>query len=100
MQEPELLAVLAPAFFAGAYRLIETPWAQAAVADFAFPETKGQRPSDPARSPEFRSALARLAASDPDVHKLMVEGQLLVKPPSALRVPDLLERVRAVASIV
>ena len=94
------LAALAPAFFAEAYRLIETPWAQAAVADFSFPETKGQRPSDLARNLEFRAALTRLAASDPEVHKLMVEVQLLVKPPSVLREPDLLERVRAVASRV
>jgi 2-polyprenyl-6-methoxyphenol hydroxylase-like FAD-dependent oxidoreductase len=100
VQEPEPLAALAPAFFAGAYGLIETPWAQAAVADFSFPETKGERPPDLARSFEFRAALTRLAASDPDVHKLMVEVQLLVKPPSVLRDLDLLERVRAIASTV
>jgi 2-polyprenyl-6-methoxyphenol hydroxylase-like FAD-dependent oxidoreductase len=96
VQEPEPLAALAPAFFAGAYRLIETPWAQAAVADFSFPETKGQRPPDLARSFEFRAALTRLAARDPDVHKLMVEVKLLVKPPSVLRDPDVLKRIRAV----
>ena len=38
--EPDPLAGLAPAFFAGASALIETPWAVAAVPDFSFPETK------------------------------------------------------------
>jgi 2-polyprenyl-6-methoxyphenol hydroxylase-like FAD-dependent oxidoreductase len=97
VREPDPLANLAPAFFAGAHTLIETPWAQAAVADFAFPQTKGQRPPDLERSVAFRAALTRAAAGDPDIHKLMVEVQLLVKPPSVLRDPDLLERVRAEA---
>jgi hypothetical protein len=43
-------------------------------------------------------ALTRLAARDPDVHKLMVEVQALVKSRSVLRDPDLVERVRAVAA--
>jgi hypothetical protein len=68
------------------------------VADFAFPQTKGQRPPDLERSFAFRAALTRAAARDPDIHKLMVEVQLLVKPPSLLRDPNLLERVRAEAS--
>jgi len=99
VQEPEPLAAPASAFFAGACWLIETPWAQAAIADFAFPGTKGQRPPDLARSFEFRAALTRLAARDPDVHKLIVEVQPLVKPPSILRDPEVLKRIRAVASI-
>jgi len=77
----------------------ETPWAQAEIADFAFPETKGQRPPDLARSFEFRAALTRLAARDPDVHKLIAEVQPLVKPPSILCDPEVLKRIRAVASI-
>jgi 2-polyprenyl-6-methoxyphenol hydroxylase-like FAD-dependent oxidoreductase len=96
-EESDPLAGLAPAFFGGACALIETPWAQAAVADFSFPETKGQRPPDFARTLEFRAALTRLAARDPNVHKLMAEVQLLVKPPSVLRDPDLVERVWAAA---
>jgi len=43
--------------------------------------------------------LTRLAARDPDVHKLIVEVQPLVKPPSILRDPEVLKRIRAVASI-
>jgi len=55
-------------------------------------------PPDFERTIEFRAALTRLAARDPEVHKLMAEVQLLVKPPSVLRDPDLVERVRAAAT--
>jgi len=43
-------------------------------------------------------ALTRLAADDPDVHKLMAEVQALVKPRSVLRDPGLVARVRAMAT--
>ena len=97
-EEADPLAGLAPAFFAGASAVIETPWAVAAIPDFSFPETKGQRPPDFERTREFGVALTRLAARDPDVHKIMAEVQALVRPRSVLRDPDLLERVRAIAT--
>jgi 2-polyprenyl-6-methoxyphenol hydroxylase-like FAD-dependent oxidoreductase len=94
-REGDPLARLAPAFFAEACGLIETPWASAAVPDFAFPETKGQRPPDLDRMLKFRRALNRLAAADPAVHKLMSEVGHLLKPRSVLRDPALVERVQA-----
>jgi len=97
-EEADPLAGLAPAFFAGASAVIETPWAVAAIPDFSFPETKGQRPPDFERTREFGVALTRLAARDPDVHKIMAEVQALVRPRSVLRDPDLVERVRAMAT--
>ena len=63
--EGDPLARLAPAFFAESCGLIETPWASAAVPDFAFPETIGQRPLDLDRMLKFRRAFNRLAAADP-----------------------------------
>jgi len=94
--EADPLAQLAPAFFAEACGLIETPWASAAIPDFVFPETKGERPPDFESTREFGAALNLLAARDAHVHKLIVEVQHLLKPRSVLRKPDLLERVRAV----
>jgi hypothetical protein len=94
-KEGDPLARLAPAFFAEACGLIETPWASAAVPDFAFPETKGQRPPDLDRTLKFRRALNRLAAEDPAVHKLTAEVGHLLKPRSVLRDPGLVERVQA-----
>ena len=94
-REGDPLARLAPAFFAEACGLIETPWASAAVPDFAFPETKGQRPPDLDRMLKFRRAFNRLAASDPVVHKLTTEVGHLLKPRNVLRDPGLVERVQA-----
>jgi hypothetical protein len=52
---------------------LETPWAVAAVPDFAFPETEGQRPPDLVDMLKFRRALNRLAAADPAVHQQMID---------------------------
>jgi 2-polyprenyl-6-methoxyphenol hydroxylase-like FAD-dependent oxidoreductase len=87
------LAGLAPGFFAEAAELIETPWTQAAIPDFAMPQTTGQRPPDLERRLKFGDALSRLAAQDPEVHRLVVEVRHLLKPRSALRY--LGERVEA-----
>jgi 2-polyprenyl-6-methoxyphenol hydroxylase-like FAD-dependent oxidoreductase len=88
------IAGLAPAFFAGVQTLIETPWAVATL-DFVFPETRGQRPADFEAALKFGIALTRLAAEDPDVHKLTAEVQNLLKPRSAYRDPPLVQRVLA-----
>ena len=97
-EEIDPLSGLASAFFTGARELIDTPWAMAAVPDFAFPETQGERPAAFERSLEFGAALNRLAAQDADVHKLMAEVLHLLKPRSALDEPDLVERVKGVAA--
>lgn len=87
------LAALAPAFFGGVHELLDTPWAMAAVPDFVFPATTGPRPPDLERDLRFGSALLRVAARRPEVHKLMVEVQHLLKPRSVYRNPVLMARV-------
>jgi 2-polyprenyl-6-methoxyphenol hydroxylase-like FAD-dependent oxidoreductase len=87
---------LALAFFGGACGVIETPWMQAAIPDFALPETEGERPPELDRVLKFGSALNRLAAQDPTVHKLMIEVRHLLKPSSELRDPELVQRIEAV----
>jgi 2-polyprenyl-6-methoxyphenol hydroxylase-like FAD-dependent oxidoreductase len=86
---------LAAAFFAEAAKLIETPWQQAAIPDFALPQTTGERPPDLERRLKFGGALTRLAAEDPEVQRLMTEVRHLLKPASALRDPALIKRVEA-----
>jgi 2-polyprenyl-6-methoxyphenol hydroxylase-like FAD-dependent oxidoreductase len=54
------IAGLAPAFFAEVQALIETPWS-VAILDFAFPDTRGQRPADFETTLKFGIALTRLA---------------------------------------
>jgi 2-polyprenyl-6-methoxyphenol hydroxylase-like FAD-dependent oxidoreductase len=88
------IAGLAPAFFAEVQTLIETPWS-AAILDFVFPGTRGQRPADFEITLQFGIALTRLAAEDPDVHKLTVEVQHLLRPRSVYRDPALVQRVLA-----
>jgi 2-polyprenyl-6-methoxyphenol hydroxylase-like FAD-dependent oxidoreductase len=90
------LGGLAPAFFAEACGLIETPWGAAAVPDLAFPETKGRRPPDLDGMLKFGRALNRLAAADPAVHQQMIEVQHLIRPRSVLRDPNLVQRVQMV----
>jgi 2-polyprenyl-6-methoxyphenol hydroxylase-like FAD-dependent oxidoreductase len=94
-RESDPLAGLASAFLAGAGALIETPWALSALPDLAFPDTEGRRPPDFERALGSEAALTRLAAQDPAVHTLMHEVLHLMKPRSALRTPDLMERVQA-----
>ncbi len=91
--ERDPLEGLAPAFFAAASALIETPWAMAAIPDFVYPETRGERPTDLDQRFKVGSALNKLAARDPAVHKLMAEVQHLLKPRSALQEPELMQRV-------
>jgi flavin-dependent dehydrogenase len=87
------LAMLAPTFFAEVDTLLETPWIMAAIPDFIFPETVGERPSDLQRNLKFAAALTRLAARKPDVHRLMVDVQNLVKPRSVYRRPMFMARI-------
>jgi len=88
------IAGLAPAFFAEVQTLIETPWS-VAILDFVFPDTRGQRPADFETTLKFGIALTRLAAEDPDVHKLTVEVQHLLRTRSVYRDPALVQRVLA-----
>jgi len=89
------LVGLSGAFFEEALALIDAPWAIAASLDFVYPQTRGQRPPDFENTLKFGRALNRIAALDPAVHKLTLEVQHLLKPRSALRTPELVERVQA-----
>ena len=94
--EPDPLAMLAPAFFQAAAALIHTPWEAAAVPDFVHPETRGERPANFEQTLKFGLALTKLAAHDPEVHKLTAEVQNLLKPRSVYQDPALVQRVMAV----
>jgi 2-polyprenyl-6-methoxyphenol hydroxylase-like FAD-dependent oxidoreductase len=89
---PDALGELALNFFAACQDVIETPWA-AAMNDFVYPKTRGQRPPDFVQRMQYGIALTRLAAEDAAVHKLATEVSHLLKPQSALREPELAKRV-------
>jgi 2-polyprenyl-6-methoxyphenol hydroxylase-like FAD-dependent oxidoreductase len=83
---------LARDFFAAIQDTIATPWG-VAVSDFVYPATRGVRPADLAQRLQYSMALTRLAAADPEVHRLTVEVSQLLKPQAALREPALAARV-------
>lgn len=93
---PNPLHGLAQAFLEQSDALIETPWANAAVPDLAYPETRGDRPTDLGQRLRFGAALTALAARDPAVHKLVIEVGQLLKPRSVYRDPDLVSKVSAI----
>ena len=86
---------LALAFFPKAAEVVTAPWTLAANADFAFPQTKGERPPDSRESRRYFGALIGLTAEDMEVYKLVTEVFHLAKPLSALREEPLRSRVEA-----
>jgi 2-polyprenyl-6-methoxyphenol hydroxylase-like FAD-dependent oxidoreductase len=94
----ERLPNLSAAFFAETAQLIDTPWWIAAVPDFIDPRTDGQRPADLMDTLRSLSALLKIAAEDPAIHQLFIEMQSLLKPRSALRTAELIERMEATSA--
>jgi len=82
-------------FLADAKCLIEVPWTMAAIPDFAFSVTRGDRPTDLDHSLQFGKALSRIAARDPAVQKLVAEVWHLLRPRSVYQDAGLVRRVEA-----
>jgi hypothetical protein len=70
-------------------------WSMSATPDLAYPQTRGERPADLEDTLSFVSALYRVAARDPEVHRLLVSVRHLARPNNALRESVLVDRVRA-----
>ena len=87
---------LAAEFFAEAVPIIDTPWQSAVIPDFLHPETRGERPANFEQTLKFALALGRLAAEDPEIHRLNAEVQHLLKPRTVYQDPALVERVMGV----
>jgi hypothetical protein len=85
---------LAQAFFAAIQDVLAAPWS-VAENDFIYAKTRGECPTDFQRRLKYGSALLRIAAEDAAVHRIMAEVNNLVKPPSALRDPQIASRVTA-----
>jgi 2-polyprenyl-6-methoxyphenol hydroxylase-like FAD-dependent oxidoreductase len=91
--EHEPLDGLAPAFFAAVENVIDTPWMTAALPDFAYPDTRGERPVDFTDQLRKNAALSKLAAVDAEVHKVLFEVRHLLRPHSTFAEPWLVERM-------
>jgi 2-polyprenyl-6-methoxyphenol hydroxylase-like FAD-dependent oxidoreductase len=92
MSNADSLKGLARPFFAAVQDFLAAPWATA-ESDFIFERTRGQRPNDFDERLNFNSALLRLASEDATVHQIMSAVTHFVKPFSALRDPQIVDRV-------
>ena len=96
--KPHPLAGLAEAFFAATPQITQFPWAYSNGYDFAFPETTGSRPPVDAAAAAFSAALTELVRRDADVHRLLMEVNFCLKPPTVYQDPALMARVMSVAA--
>lgn len=89
------LTGLSSAFFQKTADVIDAPWMLAANSDFAFPQTKGERPPGLAEGARYFIALDALVAEDIEVQRLVTEVFQLTKPLSVLSEEPLRSRVLA-----
>jgi 2-polyprenyl-6-methoxyphenol hydroxylase-like FAD-dependent oxidoreductase len=89
------LAGLGRAYLAAIQPLIAAAWSQSVVPDFAFPQTRGERPADLENSLRISRAMMRVAARDPHVHRTLIAVRHLVESPTALHEPTLARRIEA-----
>jgi hypothetical protein len=95
---PDPITAVQVGFMAEAASVLETPWTMSTNADFAFPETRGQRPEGFAAAQEFEAVLFRAAAVDPIVHRAMLEVAQLLAPHERLREPEIAKRIEAMST--
>ncbi len=93
------LEQLAPAYFEAIQGVLAAPWS-VAESDFVYGKTRGSCPSDFQQRMQFSAALQKVAAQDATVHRLLAEVNHLLKPPSALRDPEIVRKVEAVQAAV
>ena len=91
----EGLAGLPQDFLAEVQPWLAGAWSMSTTPDLAYPQTRGERPADLEDRLNFVSALYRVAARDPEVHRLLVSVRHLARPNDALHEPALVDRVRA-----
>src|ERR1700683_200599 len=72
-----------------------SPWSLAANFDFAYPQTRGERPPGAEARARYFAALDQLQSEDVAVQRLMTEVFLLLRPLSALQAEPLRSRVCA-----
>jgi len=92
---PRGLENIASPFFVKAAELNSTPWNLAAAFDFAFPQTRGERPPGIQERARYFAALDRLQVDDYEVQRLVAEVFHLMRPISALQEEPLRSRVLA-----
>jgi 2-polyprenyl-6-methoxyphenol hydroxylase-like FAD-dependent oxidoreductase len=90
---------LAQDYLSSIQDLLEAPWA-VAQSDFVFPQTRGARPPEFEKRLRYGAALTRIAADDPETHRIVIEVRHLIRPQIALREPELAKRVTALLAAI
>jgi 2-polyprenyl-6-methoxyphenol hydroxylase-like FAD-dependent oxidoreductase len=94
----DMLDTVCDDFLSKSPALVDTPWNTAVIPDFKDPLTMGVRPNNIESAFNTTAALLKLASEDPDVHRLMMEVQHLLKPRSALQAPGIKDRLASISS--
>jgi len=84
---------LASSFFPKAAEINSTPWWLAASFDFAYPQTRGERPPGMEQTARYFAAVDELQREDPKVQRLVTEVFQLLRPVSALQEEPLRSRI-------
>lgn len=79
--------------------IIDVAWGTAVVPDFIDPLTEGRPPGNIKEALAFQLGLFKLAQQNPDVHKLMVEVQHMLRPRTELLKPEIVKRVQTHVSV-
>jgi hypothetical protein len=87
------LAGIASSFFSTVAEINSTPWLLASSFDFAYPQTRGERPPDVEQRALYFAVVDQLQREDPAVQRLVTEVFQLLRPASALQEEPLRSRV-------
>jgi hypothetical protein len=94
-EEGQGLGGIASGFFAGAAKAVLTPWLLASLVDFAYPQTRGERPAELSKWGPYLRTLESLLVEDLEVHRLAAQVTQLARPLSALEEEPLRSRVQS-----
>jgi hypothetical protein len=86
---------IAPTFFGKVVEINDSPWVLAAAFDFAYPQTRGERPPGMEQRARYFAALDRLQSEDVEIKWLMAGVFQLTQPLSVLHEEPLRSRVLA-----
>ncbi|MEI9982295.1 MAG: hypothetical protein WDN69_03200 [Aliidongia sp.] len=92
------LAAAQAAFMGQVGVFLQTPWGMCAIADFAYPGTRGEKPEDFEEAQRFEKDLFRAVMVDPVVHRAVLQVSQLLAPRSLLQEPEISWRIEAVSA--
>ncbi|MDP9796702.1 2-polyprenyl-6-methoxyphenol hydroxylase-like FAD-dependent oxidoreductase [Catenuloplanes nepalensis] len=92
-RRPEATSGFAREFYAEIARITAAPWQFATGADLAYPETVGRRPRTGALTRPYLERLTLASITVPEVRRVWLEVQHLLRPPTDLVRPGVVLRV-------